>query len=246
HRESRRREDRLVSADRLETGRTVDEHRGAAGREEQDDGPPLGRDEPDRIEYGRHDAEEIRQESRVRPDRLHVLEERRHHVADGRNRKQVRREDRHEGQQSARRQRARDDREPLVELDPDLRRQEDAGAAPSESERHFAHSASIERPTIVRNASSRLTGPTVADRCSRSATSMISWTRPGSVITCNEFPSATLWPNEANRSRWFPPFSIETRNVPPICRFAPSAVPSKRMRPSSTMNNRSESASASS
>src|SRR2546428_8073726 len=122
-------------------------------------------------------------------------------------------EDRHEDQQSARRQRAGDDRKPLVELNADLRRQEDAGTGPSESERHLDHSASIERPTIVRNASSRLTGPTVADRCSRSATSMISWTRPGSVMMCNEFPSATLWPNEANRSRWFPPFSIETRKV---------------------------------
>src|SRR5213080_2213657 len=175
-------------------------------------------------------------------DQEHRVEQR----TDERHRDQVRREDRHEDQQSARRQRAGDNRKPLVELNADLRRQEDAGTGPSESERHLDHSASIERPTIVKNASSRLTGPTVADRCSRSATSMISWTRPGSVITCNEFPSATLWPNEANRSRWFPPFSIETRNVPPICRFAPSAVPSKRIRPSSTINNRSESASASS
>src|SRR5207245_7392698 len=156
-------------------------------------------------------------------------------AAEERTRDQVRREDRHEDQQSARRQRAGDNRKPLVELNADLRRQEDAGTGPSESERHLDHSASIERPTIVRNASSRLTGPTVADRCSRSATSMISWTRPGSVMMCNEFPSATLWPNEANRSRWFPPFSIETRKVPPICRFASSAVPSKRMWTFSTM-----------
>src|SRR5947208_7847985 len=175
-------------------------------------------------------------------DQEHRVDER----ADERHSDQVGREHRNEDQQCAGRQRPGDDREPFVELNADLRRQEDAGAGPSQSERHLDYSASIERPTIVRNASSRLTGPTVADRCSRSATSMISWTRPGPVMMSKEFPSATLWPNEANRSRWFPPFSIETRKVPPICRFASSAVPSKRIWPSSTMYRRSESASASS
>src|SRR2546427_11657471 len=52
HRQGGRREARLDPGDRLETGRTVDEHRDPAGWEEQDDRPPLDRDDPDRIDHG--------------------------------------------------------------------------------------------------------------------------------------------------------------------------------------------------